>query len=31
MAIEVYNKNVQKKAFYAWKYSLKNDNLHVLW
>ncbi|CAD8157161.1 unnamed protein product [Paramecium pentaurelia] len=31
MAIEIYNKNVQKKAFYAWKYQLKNENLHILW
>ncbi|CAD8159498.1 unnamed protein product [Paramecium octaurelia] len=31
MAIEVYNKNVQKKAFQAWKYLLQNDNLHELW
>ncbi|CAD8069002.1 unnamed protein product [Paramecium sonneborni] len=31
MAIEVYNKNVQKKAFFAWKHLVNNDNLQILW
>ncbi|CAD8062577.1 unnamed protein product [Paramecium sonneborni] len=31
MAMEVYNKNVQKKAFFAWKHLISNENLQILW
>ncbi|CAD8109230.1 unnamed protein product [Paramecium primaurelia] len=31
MAKEVYNNNIKKKAFLAWKYIQKNDNLQALW